>query len=236
MIRITTFGSGSAGNSYLIDDGFSQLILEAGVPLKTIQQKMGHDLSKVAGVLITHEHRDHCKYIKSLVDATSVDFYATNGTIEAMFQDSVLKLKQLNKYRFCPMQYKETTKIGTWYITPFETKHDVAEPCGFLIDNITGERLVFITDSYYVKYQFPRVTHMMVEANYSEEIIEKKHKSLQNVNCLFCQLLKILNSYQNFCFFCGKTNLFCSLFAVLELFNQSIKHQKSKNKYGKSRQ
>lgn len=174
MIRITTFGSGSAGNSYLIDDGFSQLILEAGVPLKTIQQKMGHDLSKVAGVLITHEHRDHCKYIKSLVDATSVDFYATNGTIEAIFQDSVLKLKQLNKYRFRPMQYKETTKIGTWYITPFETKHDVAEPCGFLIDNITGERLVFITDSYYVKYQFPRVTHMMVEANYSEEIIEQK--------------------------------------------------------------
>ena len=69
-----------------------------------------------------------------------------------------------------------------------------------------------------------------LSAKVTKEIIEKKHKSLQNVNCLFCQLLKILNSCQNFCFFCGKTNLFRSLFAVLELFNQSIKHQKSKNK------
>lgn len=174
MIQVTTFGSGSAGNSYLIDDGYSQLIVEAGVPLKTIQAKMKHDLSRVIGALITHEHRDHCQHVKSLVDATSVDFYATNGTIDAMFNDSVLKLKQLNKYRFQAIRYKETTKIGTWYVTPFETRHDVAEPCGFLIDNAAGDRLVFVTDSYYVKYQFPRVTHMMVEANYSEEIIEEK--------------------------------------------------------------
>lgn len=174
MIQVTTFGSGSAGNSYLIDDGFSQLILEAGVPLKTIQTKMKHDLSKVAGILVTHEHRDHCKYIKSLVDATSADIYATNGTINALFDDQVLKLKQLNKYRFKSINYKDTIKIGTWYVTPFETKHDVAEPCGFLIDNTAGDRLVFITDSYYVKYKFPNVTHMMIEANYSEEIIESK--------------------------------------------------------------
>lgn len=59
-------------------------------------------------------------------------------------------------------------------MTPFETKHDVAEPCGFLIDNTAGDRLVFVTDSYYVKYRFPNVTHMMIEANYSKEIIDQK--------------------------------------------------------------
>lgn len=173
MIQITTFGSGSAGNSYLIDDGFSQLILEAGVSLKTIKEKMKHDLSQVVGVLVSHEHRDHCKYIKALVDETSADIYATKGTITEMFNDPVLNLKRLNMYRFRPVKYKETIKIGTWYVTPFETKHDVAEPCGFLIDNTSGDRLVFITDSYYVRYQFPRVTHMMIEANYSEEIIDE---------------------------------------------------------------
>lgn len=91
-----------------------------------------------------------------------------------MFSDEKLKLKQYDSYRFKPLLYKETQKIGTWYVTPFETKHDVAEPCGFLIDNTAGDRLVFVTDSYYVKYRFPNVTHMMIEANYSKEIIDQK--------------------------------------------------------------
>lgn len=174
MISVKVFGSGSKGNGYLIDDGHSQIIIECGVPFHHVQQQMGHDFSKVAGVLITHEHRDHCKYIKKLIDGTSVSFFATEGTTQAMFADEKLVLKQYDSYRFKPLLYKETQKIGTWYVTPFETKHDVAEPCGFLIDNTAGDRLVFVTDSYYVKYRFPNVTHMMIEANYSKEIIDQK--------------------------------------------------------------
>ncbi|MCD5001210.1 MBL fold metallo-hydrolase [Enterococcus saccharolyticus] len=177
MIKVQVFGSGSAGNGYLIDDGQSQLILETGVPFKRVQQMVGHDFARVAGILVTHEHRDHCKYIKSFIDGTTADIYATAGTIDAMYQDDVLKLKILNKYRFKSVNYRQTYIIGTWRVTPFETKHDVAEPCGFLIDNTAGDRLVFITDSYYVKYTFPKVTHMMIEANYADDIIESKLSS-----------------------------------------------------------
>lgn len=174
MISVKVFGSGSSGNGYLIDDGHSQLIIECGVPFQHMQQQMGHDFSKVVGALITHEHRDHCKYISSLIDKTVVDVFATHGTIDAMFNDSVLKLKAHHGYRFNEMQYKQTTKIGTWYVTPFEIQHDVREPAGFLIDNTAGDRLVFITDSYYVKYKFPNITYMMVEANYSKDIVDQK--------------------------------------------------------------
>lgn len=174
MISIKVFGSGSKGNGYLIDDGHSQLIIECGVSFKTIQQKMMFNFSRVAGCLITHEHRDHCKYVPQLIDSTSIDVYSTQGTFEAMVDDETLKFYKEDYYRFKFMKYKETYTIGTWFVTPFETKHDVKEPCGFLIDNTAGDRLVFITDSYYVKYQFPRVTHMMVEANYSSEIINRK--------------------------------------------------------------
>lgn len=174
MISVKVFGSGSKGNGYLIDDGHSQLIIECGVSFQHVQQQMGHDFSKVVGTLITHEHRDHCKYISSLIDKTAIDVFATHGTIDAMFADPILKLKDNHGYRFNGLQYKITQKIGTWYVTPFETKHDVAEPCGFLIDNTAGDRLVFVTDSYYVKYRFPNVSHMMVEANYSKEIVNQK--------------------------------------------------------------
>lgn len=174
MISVEVFGSGSSGNGYLIDDGHSQLIIEYGVQFKKVQKQMGHNFSKVAGALITHEHRDHCKYISSLIDKTAVDVFATHGTIDAMFEDPVLKLKIHHGYRFNELQYKQTQKIGTWFVTPFEIQHDVREPAGFLIDNTAGDRLVFITDSYYVKYRFPNVTHMMVEANYSKDIVDQK--------------------------------------------------------------
>lgn len=174
MIKIKVFGSGSKGNAYLIDDGHSQLMIECGVPYNKIQQSMEHDFSKVQGCLISHEHRDHCKYIKQLIDGTTFDIYATHGTIDGIYSDDKIRLSQYDYYRMNQLKYKETYKIGTWYVTQFETKHDVNEPCGFLIDNIAGDRLVFITDSYYVKYKFPNVSHMMIEANYSKEVIDEK--------------------------------------------------------------
>ncbi|MDT2383517.1 MBL fold metallo-hydrolase [Enterococcus avium] len=173
MLKIKSFGSGSSGNGYLIDDGITQLIIEAGVQYKKVQESMRFDFSRVVGCLISHEHRDHCKYVKPLIDQVSLEVFATHGTINAMFDDDFLKLKRHHGYQFTELGYKSTRKIGTWYVTPFQTEHDAAEPSGFLIDNISGDRLVFITDSYYVKYKFPNVTHMMVEANYSKDVIDE---------------------------------------------------------------
>ena len=43
---------------------------------------------------------------------------------------------------------------------------------GFLIAS-SGEKLVFVTDSYYCRYKFRGLTHIMIECNYSEEILER---------------------------------------------------------------
>lgn len=174
MLKIKSFGSGSNGNSYLIDDGHNQLMIEAGVPFRKIQTAMRFNFSRVVGCLISHEHRDHCKYVPQLIDSTAIDFFSTQGTFKGMSEDPELHLEANDYYRFNFLKYGETTKIGTFYVTPFQTEHDVIEPCGFLIDTINGDRLVFITDSYYVKYQFPNVTHMMIEANFSKEVIDEK--------------------------------------------------------------
>ena len=61
--------------------------------------------------------------------------------------------------------------IGTFRILPFEAEHDV--PCyGYQVTSEeTGEKLAYITDSAYIKYTFTGLTHLMVEANYAQEII-----------------------------------------------------------------
>jgi phosphoribosyl 1,2-cyclic phosphodiesterase len=56
---------------------------------------------------------------------------------------------------------------------PFDVQHDVSEPFGFLLANQEGEKLLFATDTYYIRYKFKGLTHLLVECNYSKAILEE---------------------------------------------------------------
>jgi phosphoribosyl 1,2-cyclic phosphodiesterase len=58
-------------------------------------------------------------------------------------------------------------------ILPFDTVHDCAEPMGFLLVNYVGEKLLFLTDTSFCRYKFKGLTHMMIECNFSNELLEK---------------------------------------------------------------
>lgn len=165
MIKINSFGSGSSGNGYLIDDGHSQILIECGVKFELVKRKMKFDFSRVVGMCISHEHGDHSKEIKKVLSSTSVDIYASKGTLNAL---------NVPNYRKNVMEIGKSVRIGTWRVTAFDVQHDATEPTGFVFENELGERLLFVTDTYYVKYKFKGITHMMVEANYSLEIIRSK--------------------------------------------------------------
>ena len=52
-------------------------------------------------------------------------------------------------------------------------QHDV-ENVGFLIySNHSKEKLLFLTDTFYCKYKFKNLDYLMVEANYSIDILDK---------------------------------------------------------------
>jgi len=62
MLRLTTLGSGSAGNSALVESGGTRLLLDAGLSAKQIRlrlEALDVALDSISGVLITHEHIDH---------------------------------------------------------------------------------------------------------------------------------------------------------------------------------
>ncbi|WP_373749824.1 MBL fold metallo-hydrolase [Jeotgalibaca porci] len=188
MIKITSFGSGSSGNCYLIDDGSSQLLIECGVRFELVKQKMRFNLSKVAGMLITHEHGDHSKEINKVLKTSAIEIYASKGTIDAL---------KVPSFRSNTMKNKVPYKIGTWTVTPFDIKHDVTEPFGFLIDNQVGERLLFLTDTKYSEYYFEGITHMMVEANYSIESLVQRMQSGQVVASLKSRVMQSHFEFEN---------------------------------------
>ena len=57
---------------------------------------------------------------------------------------------------------------------PFDVKHDVAEPLGFLIEHEECGLVLFLTDSYYSEYTFPGLNNIIVEANYDQRILDQR--------------------------------------------------------------
>ncbi|WP_127580930.1 MBL fold metallo-hydrolase [Paenibacillus koleovorans] len=163
MIDILPLASSSAGNAYRVSDGHTTLLLEAGIRFSDIRKALGFQVSSIEGCLITHEHGDHGKAAKELMRA-GVDIYASEGTLDAL---------KLSGHRAKRIRSKTQFRIGTWTIMPFDTEHDVAEPLGFLLANEVGEKLVFLTDTFYCRYTFSGLTHVMVECNFSERILHE---------------------------------------------------------------
>ncbi|WP_374717912.1 MBL fold metallo-hydrolase [Neobacillus sp.] len=163
MIEITALASSSKGNCYRVTDGRTPLLLECGINYRDIQKGLQFQMSQIAACLITHEHGDHCKSIKDVLKA-GIDCYMSTGTAEAI---------SVKHHRIKNVEAKKQFTIGTWTILPFDVQHDVSEPLGFLLVNQQGEKLLFATDTYYIKYKFKGLTHIMVECNYSLEILNE---------------------------------------------------------------
>ena len=163
MIRIEALASGSKGNAYLVTDGQTPLLLEAGIPFKEIRRKMNFQTSGLAGCLISHEHQDHTKGVGDILKA-GIDVYMSPGTAQAI---------GIRHHRIKTVQPKRQFKLGTWTILPFDVQHDAGDPVGYLLANQQGDKLLFATDTYYIRYRFPGLTHIMVECNYSIKILNE---------------------------------------------------------------
>lgn len=163
MIKIRALASGSRGNCYHITDGSTPILLECGISFKEIRKQLNFNTSSIAGCLITHEHKDHCAGLKDVLRA-GINAYMSPGTAAAL---------EIKHHRIKTVEVKKQFNLGTWTILPFDVQHDTAEPIGFLLANQQGDKLLFATDTYYIKYRFPGLTHIMVECNYSMEILNE---------------------------------------------------------------
>ena len=154
---IKIIASGSSGNAYLIGDGHTLLLLDAGIPFRRIQIGCGFRTSSIDGCLVTHRHGDHSAALPKLLQR-GITVYS-NADVAGLYS-GVQQMEALKDHR-----------IGTFRVLPFEAEHDV--PCfGYQITSVeTGEKLIYITDSAYVKYTFSGLTHIMIEANYDEDIM-----------------------------------------------------------------
>ena len=171
VMTFTSIASGSSGNAYLVEaDGVAPLLLEAGLPIKLLREKLSFRLTGLAGCLVSHEHGDHAKAVKDLLKS-GVDCWMSRGTAETLGVQEHHRVARLKGYHGDDLStwYFPRT-IGPWKIQPFALDHDAAEPTGFLVGH-GDDRLLFIPDTSYVQNRFADVTIAAIECNHISDIL-----------------------------------------------------------------
>lgn len=156
-MKLKVLGSGSSGNCYILESDTEALIIEAGVPLKEVKIALGFNIRKILGVVVSHSHGDHAKYVAEY-EKTGIAVY--------------------KPYEECDWAYAH--KFGSFNIRPFDLVHDV--PCfGFHIIHPDIGNLIYASDTEYIKYRFKNLNHILVEANYSDDLVERDAVNREHV-------------------------------------------------------
>lgn len=159
-LKLKVVSSGSKGNGYILESENEVLLVEAGCKPLDIKEAIDFKTSKIVGCIVSHSHLDHSKYAED---------YKKMG------------IKVIEPYK----DETKSTVAGKFKINFFPVIHDVPT-YGAVITEPTMGKLVFVTDAEYVKYTFPGVNHIMVEANYSQDILDENmnsgeiHKALRD--------------------------------------------------------
>lgn len=165
-VTLKCLGSSSSGNGYILETENEALMLECGISMTQVKKSLKWNISKITACLISHKHQDHSKHLPEVVKTG----------IRVMALDEVFD--RLNDRSFCKsIEPMHGYKVGGFKVLAFDLDHanNDRSPCpclGFLIEHKEMGKLLFVTDTMMFKYSFSGVDHIMIEANYEDEILD----------------------------------------------------------------
>lgn len=167
-MRVTSFGSGSNGNAFLVQAGSTALLIDAGVPIRLLRsglRQAGVDDGKLTAALITHEHIDHVRAAAQLCRYHPVPYLATEGTIGELGHCSADWVR---------ISASLSVRVGEIDVTPVAVSHDAAEPVGFVIEH-DAVRVALFTDlgetTDDVCSALSDASLIVLESNYDEKML-----------------------------------------------------------------
>ena len=126
-MKFKVISSGSSGNCYILESDTEALIIEAGVPIKEVKIALGFNVRKIVGVIASHVHSDHAKYLNDYMGITRI---------------------------YKPYEVVTSNKqFGNFFVKAFPLVHDV-ECYGFYITHPDIGSLIYASDTEYIKYRF----------------------------------------------------------------------------------
>ena len=125
-MNVTAIASSSKGNAYVVEQDGEALLIDCGVSCKML--KAAVDLSRIGGILITHNHVDHVSGLKRLLNRINVPVYANVMTAEAVSYQ-----EKIDENAFVCFENGQSFEVGPFAVSPFSVPHDAADPVGYLV-------------------------------------------------------------------------------------------------------
>ena len=176
-MRLRVFASGSKGNCLAVSSGASSILVDLGLSCRETLARMkacAFDPSRLAGVLFTHDHEDHCSGAATFRKRfPSVPFYANGATADAVEARSGVS----GGWKL--FETASSFDAGGFSVTAFSVPHDAADTVGYLISD--GEKNLFVATDFgcvtsSVRDAFSRADAAVLESNHDMALLSGSNR------------------------------------------------------------
>lgn len=165
--------SGSSGNSIFVSSGNARVLIDAGMPGKSIEnalKEISESPKDIDAIFVTHEHSDHVKGIGVLSRKYDIPVYASTGTWVGMTK-LIGNIKEHNIREID----KGSINIKDIDVVSYRIPHDAKDPMGYAL--YSGDKKVCIaTDlgnfTEEVKSNIIDADLVLLESNHDVEMLK----------------------------------------------------------------
>jgi phosphoribosyl 1,2-cyclic phosphodiesterase len=165
--------SGSTGNSIFVASEYTKILVDAGMPGKSIEGALKHinqNPSDVDGIFITHEHSDHIKGAGIISRRYDIPIYANENTWKAM-ETKIGNIKDDN----IKVIYNNTVEIKDMHIINYNISHDAVAPTGYALYSGNKKACIATDLGYFsdeVKAMIKDADVILLESNHDVEMVK----------------------------------------------------------------
>ena len=165
--------SGSSGNSIFVASENTKILVDVGMPGKSIESALKHinqNPNGIDGIFITHEHSDHIKGAGIISRKYDIPIYANEYTWNAM-ENKIGKVKESN----IRVIHNNCVDIKDMHIINYRISHDAAAPIGYAM--CSGDKKACIaTDLGYFSEEVRTIIRdadvILLESNHDVEMVK----------------------------------------------------------------
>jgi phosphoribosyl 1,2-cyclic phosphodiesterase len=184
-MKISVLGSGSTGNAVLLVANGTRVLVDAGMSAREIAKRMaslGEDPASLDGILITHEHGDHCGGLRVLIRDLDCPVFISSKTRDAYVlergigaNDERRKRADALRDRTVEIDSGRGFQIGKIDFHPFTVPHDAADNFGFTATH-NGVKVATLLDFGHVTTLITErlrgCAAIVIESNHSRDMLK----------------------------------------------------------------
>jgi phosphoribosyl 1,2-cyclic phosphodiesterase len=133
-MHYAALASGSKGNCHALTDGERTILIDAGISLRQIRQRLeslGFQYGEVQALALTHEHSDHIGALGVILRRTEWAILATRETRRAAEKAQEVSIPA---DRWIELKTGHSLDWEGWRVLPFALPHDAVDPVAFRVE------------------------------------------------------------------------------------------------------